>query len=43
MMAVVFGSLAVGDGVTNYQQTQCKIEAIKAGISADDIVKACGK
>jgi hypothetical protein len=43
MMAVVFGSLAIGDGIEKHQLAQCKIAAIQAGMSADDVAKACGK
>ena len=42
-MAVIFGSIAVGDGVEKYQLNQCRIAAVQAGMNADDIVKACKK
>ena len=28
--------------VNEYQQTQCRVEAIKAGVPAADIARACG-
>lgn len=28
--------------VTEYQQNQCRIEAIKANVPADDVNRACG-
>ena len=32
-----------GMALNDYQRSQCRIEAIKAHTSADDIVKVCGK
>ena len=43
MMIGVFGSLAISMGIEGYAEKQCRIEAVKAGIEADKIDKACGK
>ena len=41
-MAVIFGLMFVGMGLDQYQKSQCRIEAIKAGVEADKINRACG-
>ena len=41
-MAVIFGLMFVGLGVEQYTKSQCRIEAIKAGVEADKINLACG-
>ena len=41
-MAVIFGLMFVGMGVDQYSKSQCRIEAIKAGVEADKINTACG-
>ena len=41
-MAVIFGLMFVGMGVEQYTKSQCRIEAIKAGVEADKISQACG-
>jgi len=33
--------MGVSLGITEYEKGQCRIEAIKAGKSAEDIVKIC--
>ena len=38
VIAVLFGPI----GISEYQKTQCRIEAIKAGVEADKINMACG-
>ena len=40
--AVIFGLMFVGMGVEHYTKSQCRIEAIKAGVEADKINTACG-
>lgn len=35
--------ISISFGFTEYQTGQCRIEALKAGKSAEDIVKICGK
>lgn len=35
--------MAIGAGVSEYNKGQCRIEAMKVGKSAEDIVKICGK
>jgi hypothetical protein len=30
-------------GIMEYNKAQCRIEAIKASVPADDILKVCGK
>jgi len=39
LAAAMFAPLAVME----YSQAQCRIEAIKAQMPADDIIKVCGK
>ena len=41
-MAVIFGLMFVGMGVDQYSKSQCRIEAIRAGVEADKINTACG-
>ncbi len=33
----------IGLALNDYQQSQCRLEAIKAHMPADDIAKVCGK
>ena len=40
--AVMFGAMFAGMGIEQYSQSQCRIEAIKAGVDADKIKLACG-
>ena len=40
---VVFGGMFVGMGFSEYHNNQCRIEGIRAGLTADVIVKTCGK
>jgi hypothetical protein len=39
----VLGIPFAGLGLKEYQASQCRIEAIKAGMEADKIVQVCGK
>jgi len=41
-MAVLFGSMFAAMGVEKYSESQCRIEAIKAGVEADKVKTACG-
>lgn len=41
MMVLTTGMVSVG--ITEAKRGECKTEAIKSGMSADDIVKTCGK
>ena len=41
-MAVVFTAMFAGMGVDQHNKSQCRIEAIKAGVEADKIDRACG-
>lgn len=41
-MAVIFGMAFAGMGIDQYNKSQCRIEAIKAGVEADKIDRACG-
>ena len=41
--AVIFGSMFVGIGVSEYNKSQCQIEGIRAGLTAQAIVETCGK
>ncbi len=44
MLLVAFiGIPLVGLAVRDYNQSQCRLEAIKVSMPADDIVKVCGK
>jgi hypothetical protein len=43
LLAILFiGTPLVGLALTDYQHSQCRIEAIKAGVDADKINAACG-
>ena len=42
-VCVLFGGLFVAVGLEQSQKNTCRIEAIKASMPADDIVKVCGK
>ena len=41
-IAVIFGMMFAGMGIDQYSKSQCRIEAIKAGVEADKINQACG-
>ena len=44
ILCVIFiGIPLVGIGWSENQQSQCRVEAIKAAMSADDILKVCSK
>lgn len=40
--ALIFCAMFAGIGVSEYNKSQCRIEAIKAGMDAESIVKTCG-
>ena len=42
IMIVLIGAPLLGMGYEQHSQTQCRIEAIKAGVDADKINSACG-
>ena len=42
MIAVVFTAMFTPLAVEKYGESQCRIEAIKAGVEADKINQACG-
>jgi len=39
---MLFGMPMIGIALSDYQHSQCRIEAIKAGVEADKINMACG-
>ena len=41
--SVIFVSLFIGLGISEYQKTQCKLGYAWSGKTAEDIVKICGK
>lgn len=44
IMAVgMFVAMFSAIGVSEYSKSQCQIEGIRAGLTADAIVKTCGK
>jgi hypothetical protein len=44
LLCVTFiGVPLLGMGWSEHQQSQCRLEAIKAAMPADDILKVCGK
>jgi hypothetical protein len=44
ILCVAFiGLPLLGMALSDYQQSQCRLEAIKAAMPADDITKVCGK
>jgi uncharacterized oligopeptide transporter (OPT) family protein len=44
ILCVIFiGTPLLGIGWTDYQRSQCRLEAIKVAMPADDITKVCGK
>lgn len=43
MAMVSFVALFAAIGVVEYSKGQCKIEAIRAGLTPEFVVKACGK
>ena len=44
LLCVAFiGVPLLGMGWSEHQQSQCRLEAIKAQMPADDIAKVCGK
>ena len=42
MVIVMFGGMFAGLAFNDYHESQCRIEAIKAGIEVDKINRACG-
>lgn len=42
LMVAFIGLPLIGMALSEYQQSQCRIEAIKAGVEADKINVACG-
>lgn len=42
-MGLFLAIMAAGAGYSEHTKGQCKIETIKAGKSAEDIVKICGR
>ena len=43
MLVAFVGIPLAGMGWSEYQRSQCRVEAIKAHMPADDIAKVCGK
>ena len=43
LMVAFIGLPLIGMALSEYQQSQCRIEAIKVQMPADDIGKVCGK
>lgn len=43
LVVAVIGVPLLGMGWSEHQQSQCRLEAIKASMPADDITKVCGK
>ena len=43
LMVAFIGLPMAGMALSDYQQSQCRLEAIKSSMSADDILKVCGK
>lgn len=43
MVAISFSAMFAAIGVSEYSKGQCKIEAIRAGLTAEFVVKACEK
>jgi hypothetical protein len=43
LMVAFIGMPMIGLGLSNYQQSQCRLAGIQAQMPADDIVKLCGK
>ena len=41
MVAVVLGSLALGQALSEHSKSNCQLELGKAGRSPDDIAKIC--
>lgn len=41
-LAVIFGIMGTGTALEQHGKTQCRIEAIRAGVEADKINTACG-
>lgn len=41
-LCIVFAATLAPVTVSEYQKSQCRIEAIKAGVEADKINQACG-
>ena len=41
-IAVMFGGMFAAMGVEKYSESQCRIEAIRAGVEASKINQACG-
>ena len=42
-VCILFGGMFVGLGFEQSQKNTCRIEAMKAKMPIDDIVKVCGK
>lgn len=42
-VCVLFGGMFAGLGIEHHQKNNCRIEAMKAQLPVDDIVKVCGK
>jgi hypothetical protein len=43
LCAAFIGVPLLGMGWSEHKQSQCRLEAIKAQMLADDIIKVCGK
>ena len=43
LMVAFIGVPLLGIGWGEHKQSQCRVEAIKSSMPADDIVKVCGK
>ena len=43
MAMVSLAAMFAAIGVVEYSKSQCKIEAIRAGLTPEFVVKACGK
>jgi hypothetical protein len=42
-VCILFGGMFAGIGIEQYQKNTCRVEAMKAQMPVDDIVKVCGK
>lgn len=43
MAMVSFAAMFAAIGIGEYSKSQCQIEGIRAGLTAEAIVKTCGK
>jgi hypothetical protein len=43
LVVAFIGIPLIGLALSDYNQSQCRLEAIKASMPADDITKVCGK